>query len=109
MLQFDVTVAQSFYINLKHIRMEEWMQMDKNMVFTIQEQRTITLLIGHMEGSDQAVYVYIDYSPSTFEKLVEENPNWLYEEIAGYQKIHTIGGAIILRKGKLGRFKFSES
>ena len=76
--------------------------------FTIQEQRTVTLLLGHVEGSDRAVYIYIDYSPSMTKKLMEENPNWLHEEVAAYQKIYTIGGAIILRKAKRGRFRSSE-
>jgi len=82
--------------------------MGKELSFILQEQRTVTLLIGHVKGSDQAVYAYIDYSPSTVDKLIEENPNWLYEELATYQKIQTFDGPILLRKEKPRRFLSSK-
>ena len=81
--------------------------MGKDMSFLIEETRTITMLIGHIKDSEQAVYIYLDYPIETVKMLMDENPNWLHEEVVSYQVIHTVGGAIILRKPKIGKYHSS--
>lgn len=80
--------------------------MGKEEKFVFQERRQITLLIGHMADSDRAVYAYLDYSPELVDKLIEENPNWLREEVAKYQMVYTTG-AIILRSRKPRKYHSS--
>ncbi len=67
--------------------------------FTLKESRQVTMFVGHVRDSDRAVYAYIDHSKEMIEKLIEENPNWLQEELATYPIVH-MEGSIVLRSHK---------